>query len=244
MPRRADVPDYAGEFIHQTARSIIEALIVNDAEHFNRLFPIYFEASFKEARRLLPKDDVADVAERVQRFKVATAPILDVLEISGYSIIVSELRQSAEMWELARALWDGYLVDKAKMDFLFAVLQGADAPAMFSRELVRIAWRQQIQGLIADVPREDEVLGSAGYGIHVEHRVKHPSVLIRQLGVDLVGSFYRGVDVFAAMYFVRLPGNENAARSLRSSGLIESLAHRSSRGRQAPREEGDEEATD
>ncbi len=140
----------------------------------------------------------------------------------------------------------GMDISSIKRRWIFSLLFcRVRTPAMFSPgELVRIAWRQQIQGLIADVPREDEGLGSAGYGIHVEDRVKHPSVLIRQLGVDLVGSFYRGVDVFAAMYFVRLPGNENAARSLRSSGLIESLAHRSSRGRQAPREEGDEEATD
>jgi len=237
VERPSHIPDFSGEFLSQTAQTVVEAICRKDVTVFEALFPFFFGASIKKTSVLLRLANGRSQAEQISWVNLAMGPLLDLVELSGYSIVLSELRQTPEPWNTARTLWDRYLSDggagPTRMNFLKGALQTADIPGKsVPGELLRTGWRTWIHQLLRDVPVVDVVSGS--FGFHVDHRVQHSSALIRVLARRTFAGFYRGVDVFAAMYFVKLEGNEAAAYELRSSDLIDALQ------RESREEEGEE----
>jgi hypothetical protein len=237
VERPSHVPDFSGEFLSRTAQTAVEAICQKDVTVFEAVFPFFFETSIKKTGDLLRLANGRSHAEQISWVNLAMGPLLDLVELSGHSILLSELRQSPEPWNSVKALWDRYLLDETagppRMHFLKGALQTADIPGMsVPGELLRSGWRMWIHQLLRDVPVVDVVSGS--FGIHVDQRVQHPSALIRVLARRTFAGFYRGIDVFAATYFVQLAGNEAAADVLRSSDLIDALE------RESREEEGEE----
>jgi hypothetical protein len=236
--RPSHLPDFAGEFLSRTALTVLEAVLRNDVATFQAVFPLFFEASLKKTQRLLKLPSGGDQSAHLL---LAEGPLLDLLELSGFAIVVSELRESAEPWCTAKALWDNFLSDKKlgamRISVLKAVLESIDLPSMVAPgEVLRTGWRTELHHLLKQVPTASKVSG--GYGLYVEHGVKHASALIRILARETFAGFYRGIDVFSACYFVKLTGTHAGLR-IRSSGLIDELERE-----QQEREEEDTEEKD
>ena len=64
----------------------------------------------------------------------------------------------------------------------------------------------------------------------MRRRVQHASALVRVLAATPFGASYRGIDIFVAVYFATLEGNDAVARELRSRDLITRLRRESGRG--------------
>jgi hypothetical protein len=230
LKRPSHVPDFAGEFLCRTAQMVLEALCRNDVPVFSAVFPLFFQASIKKTTALLNPSEGDSRNEERQLVNLAMGPLFDLIELSGYANLISELHQSAEPWSIARALWDRYLLDETtgpkRMEFLTGALQMADIPALVAPgELLRTGWRMEVHRLLKGLPTTRVVHG--GYGIHVEERVNHASALVRVLAREIFAGFYRGIDVFSATYFVKLAGKEAAVSELRSSNLIEAIQRES-----------------
>jgi hypothetical protein len=224
------IPDFAGEFLSRTAHTVLEGICETENKIFSAVFPFFFEASIKKTGVLLRSDVDSTSTDPTQRFNLATGPLLDLMELSGYTILVSDLRESPEPWNTAKALWDQYLSDErsapTRMRILSGVLHVADIPMMFSPgELLRTNWRMRIQQLFRDIPVRRVVSGSVG--IHIDHRVEHSSALVRVLARQTFAGFYRGIDVFAAMYFVKLASSDITALRLRSNDLVDAIQRES-----------------
>ncbi len=128
------------------------------------------------------------------------------------------------MWDAAQLLWDGYLNQKARISMLLGVLLISETPGQFAPgELLRTSWRMEIQRLLEDVPSEDDPPIYGPLPLRRRSGIQHPSPLIRTIGEVRMGSFYRGIDVFTAMYFVKLSALD-AAVKLRANGLIQRLS--------------------
>lgn len=248
VPRRSHVPDFAGEFLSRTAQTVLDAITRNDVKVFQDVFRLFFKASIRKTTILLSSGEGSSEPEQVQRFNLAMGPLLDLVELSGYTIVISELRQSPEMWNITKGLWGLYLTHKEsgakRMQFLRVALQTDNIPGMFAAgELLRTNWRMRIQALFTDLPVE-RVVSSSPLG--VRNRVRHNSPLVRILAGDTLPRLYRGIDVFVAIYFAGLPGNEAFASEIRAGGLIDALRRESRRNapKQEVKKEGSEDAED
>jgi hypothetical protein len=246
IERPPDVPDFAGEFLLRTALTVLQAIFRDDATVLRTIFPPFFEASVKKVVGLLPSGDGGNGVDALQQFNVAMGPLLDLVELSGYAILVSELRQTPELWNVARSLWDRYLGDDkdgpARMQFLRNALRIVDVPTLGARgEVLRTGWRMQIFQLLKDLPPGAAPSGEEPYGAVLRRRVEHASALVRVLARRPFGGFYRGIDIFVAVYFASLEGNDVVARELRSHDLIAQLQREHRRGAAGERSGGNAE---
>jgi len=235
VKRGSHVPDFAGEFLLRTAGTLLEAIWRNDLPTFGALFPLFFDASVNKVAALLHNGEAfANAAEQIQRLNVAMGPLLDLMELSGYAILSSELHQSSEPWGSGKTRWDRYLLEKdagpKRMQLISGILQLADVPMTAAPgELIRTGWRTQIHQLLRNVPVQEDFLGSAS-GIYRRQQVQHASALVRILARNTFSSFYRGIDIFVAMYFAQQLAGVLENLDLRASGLIDALRRESQRG--------------
>lgn len=230
LKRPSHVPDFAGEFLSLTARTVLEAILNDDMQTFVAVFPYFFEASTSMTVSMMSSLQGHNDLEQQQRLNAALGPFFNLLELSGYAKLASELRQSPEPWSTANARWDQYLSDQnggaTRRTVTISALRTADNPWMAaSGELMRTGWRMQIQQLLEGLPTEDIVHG--GVGIYIEHRVKHTSALVRVLAAQGLQGFYRGTDVFAATYLMKFPEHEGL--ELRCNDLHDAIARESER---------------
>jgi len=84
------VPDYFGQFVHTIGESLFEDILSQRLNEAKAVFPAYFSGSLALFDELKPPAGEFDVWFE-QRVQIAAAPILDVMELCGYSILFSEL---------------------------------------------------------------------------------------------------------------------------------------------------------
>jgi hypothetical protein len=244
VKRNSNVPDFAGEFLSRTAHSVLKAIRGDDFTTFSATFPWFFQASIKKAAELFPSPKVTDETERIQRFNMAAGPLLDLMELSGYALLVSELRQGSQLWSTTKALWDTYFREnetgRAHVQVMGAVLDSADIPlSMPAGELIRTGWRMQVGGLLREIPVENRLVPSSS--IIVEEVVQHPSALVRVLARDRIPGFFRGLDIFSAMYFVAYRTGQSRGRV---ADLLDLVERESGKRRNRKRNEIDAPAQD
>jgi hypothetical protein len=47
-----------------------------------------------------------------QEFKIAAAPLLDLMELSGYARLLADFHKNPDLWTEITRTWDGYLSNK------------------------------------------------------------------------------------------------------------------------------------
>ena len=173
--------------------------------------------------------------EQFQRFAVATAPIVYLVEISGFAMLASELHQGSAPWNSAQETWNQYLTDGEKGAFRISILNDAlrtaNLPGTIAPgEIVRTGWRTQAQEWVMRSVGLDQASVWPFFADGSEHRsVQHPSALVRAFAREAFPGAYRGIDVFAAAFFTRLPGAESSGRGFRFNGLVDALRRESNR---------------
>jgi hypothetical protein len=111
-----DLPDYFGQALTLGVEACYQACNENDVERLKKTLPVVFEASlvaFEKVRVV-----VQNWSQEDSKVVYATEPIINLLEISGYTRIYSELYQKPELWEVTKLLWDVYLVSVDAPQFI------------------------------------------------------------------------------------------------------------------------------
>ncbi|MBM7624272.1 hypothetical protein [Sporohalobacter salinus] len=198
--RSNDFPDYVGQFLHATAESIINALIEGEIEPIEKLFKPFFYGSINKFDSLKP-EELGDGGWRTtNKLKVAVAPLLDLMDISGYGLILSEFHEKDQLWKEIKKVWEEYLETSGESSFskekiFSSVVQlSENSLELSNRELVRTEWNQKIEKLFSSIP--EEYRG----GIPGEKIVLHESPLVRIFCDGGLGSLYNGIDIFVGMY--------------------------------------------
>ena len=112
-------PDFAGQFLHSVGEQLLAALVKNDENTVTAIFPAAFAGALRQYDRLAKTIDLSDWRGAVAS-KVAVAPILDVVQLSGYCILFSELHHNPALAHPVSQTWTSYL-DKStseSRDFL------------------------------------------------------------------------------------------------------------------------------
>lgn len=203
LPKTKRLPDYFGHAYALISDECYRAMSEGDEALFKQLFPTFFMASWEAFNQLKESPQFADPELRIG---YAAQPIGDMLDISGYAYIFSEL-DGKDFRRRVDGVWNAYfdsLQDAGSAASLLSLvtrLQDAPLSYRFPRDDMREAWRQDLERRLGDRGLL-EPLFSGGYQYDEADAEKHPSKLIRELvGGSML--YYDARDVFLSEYVMK-----------------------------------------
>ena len=219
LDRPADYPDFFGQFLHITGESLIEALGNGNLDLFSEIFPPYFYGSIMKFEQLKPSEDIADW-QREHRLKTAAAPIMDLIDISGYAKVFSELYNNDDYWKIVEETWNKYLTHSEltiKPEFFAAVISLAESGfGLGHRSGNRIKWKQIVEYELNKLEKREVYGLSRGRMSFASSStfVNHSSALVRLFAQGRHGSHYDGIDIFIEYYLktLNIPEEYNYGR--------------------------------
>lgn len=227
LARPDGFPDYAGQFLHTSGEVALEALLTNDADLLKSIFAPYMLGCLIRFDTLRPKSGSTDWRAK-QDFKIASAALLDVMDVSGYAKLLAEYHSNEALWRVVTDAWDNYLSSKggqSTIPLLSAVIAITDAAFEIPhRGILRTTWHQNINHRLADVPRHEEY-HRGHIGSHTE--IDHDSALVRIFVREPYGSFNDGVDIFIALYLHNLEGAKDMDFGWKRRDLQDSIERES-----------------
>ena len=199
-------PDFAGQFLHTSGEAVFDALLNNNLELLHGVIKSFVFGCLLRFESLRPKTGNSDWRTQ-HELKIALAPLLDAMDVSGYARLLADYHGNEELWNEAKDAWDQYLEGEEKpssVPLLFGAV--AITESCFEiphRGILRTSWNQKISRRLRDVPR-DEVYSRESIGSHTE--IDHKSPLVRIFAREPIGSLFDGIDVFIAFYLRKIDG--------------------------------------
>ncbi len=86
-PKPEDLPDYLGQFIHATGENLFDYLMNRNAKAAEALIRPYLVGTLVLFNNMKPSSPKVDIWTE-QKLQIAAAPVLDLLEISGYACCI------------------------------------------------------------------------------------------------------------------------------------------------------------
>lgn len=219
-------PDFAGQFLHTVGEALFFAMCENKCDMVETLFKRYFGGCLLQFGRLRPEEVGTDWHTQ-NNLKIAAAPLLDLMDISGYAYLLSDLHETPSLNEPIVIAWDTYLSIEGEEN----TLKSLAASVAFSesdfeiehRSTLRTRWKQIIQRLLRDVEREEVDFGvGVPYFLAGSETVPvHDSPLVRVFANSLEFLFYDGIDIFIEKYIRHREGGENLDFGRYRSGDLE-----------------------
>lgn len=203
-------PDFAGQFLHTVGEALLMAMCENDSDTIETLFKGYFVGSILRYQQLRP--ETTEPTSHIEHdVKVACAPLLDLMDISGYTFLMSDYHDEPRLKQPIIKEWSHALTKNPPMlslKGLAAVVSLSEAGfALPHRSMNRIRWQQTVSGYFRGVESQ-EILGRRY--IVPETVVKHDSSLIRTFAQFLDWhDLYDGMDIFVVKYILQCEDGED-----------------------------------
>jgi len=209
-PKSNNLPDYPGEFLDTLGNELFLNL-TNCNQQFLDLFPFYMNGSLLKYN-LLMSNSRPDTKNRHQVVNDAD-PLLDLMELSGLSLLFSEFHKDCKIWKFVREMWDGVLYDGEKKGNpeevnLATVLRSILALrkinlANTQREMLRTRWRQEAKEFIqSKITMKSVSRGEIGAG---PLQPQHDKPLVNIFAKEY--STVEGIDIFSDFYLHYFPVN-------------------------------------
>ena len=203
IARPESYPDFAGKFLHIVGEALLTAMCKNDLDTVQALFKRYFYGSQLQYNRLRP-EEITLALQMERNMKIAVAPLLDLMDISGYVYLLSDYHNAPCLKEPIIEAWDEYLAqDSGTLPLEFfatAVILTESAFEIAHRSENRIRWKRMIQHRLADVERREVTFGHVDFSISTKTVVIHEKPLVRIFAKNDDFLFYDGIDIFIAKY--------------------------------------------
>jgi hypothetical protein len=203
LPRSKHFPDYFGYAYALIAHECYVAMAKGDEERFKQLFRNFFISGWETFDQLKTSERFDDPE---LQFGYAAQSIGDLLDISGYAYVFTELDGKA-FREQVEEVWNAYFesvkdqMAAAKRLALVARVQGAPLSARFARDDARQGWKYGLERLLRDRGLLDRT-PSSRYMYEEDEDSRHPSKLIREIiGRDML--HYSARDVFISEYIMQ-----------------------------------------
>ena len=218
MSRPESHPDFAGQFLHTVGEALFTAMCENNCDMVKALFKGYFCGSLLQFEQLKSKESMS--AWQTERdLKIAVAPLLDLMEFSGYAYLLSDYHDTVCLKEPIVKEWNDYLDQDLvqsqlpQLQFLaVAVSLTESAFETAHRSINRTRWKQIIQQLLKNLERQEV---PPGPGIRhtyspPETVAIHKSPLVRIFARDSWGGYHGdGIDIFLAKYIRQREDGKN-----------------------------------
>jgi hypothetical protein len=212
IPSYEGIPDYFSRAVHIAGEKSYDALYENEQTNFLRIFPNYFFGTIRTFEVL--REKTADWHSE-QSVSIITDPLLDLVDLSGYAYLFSELHQNSDLWNICKNTWDGYLESSRneRSESFAGIINYKSREFMITpRGIIRTQWKMRIERLLESMPRITRLITTMSVVPHFESIIDHPSLLVKIYGGNRdwgISSFYNGIDAFVEFYFRAHPESEN-----------------------------------
>ena len=203
--RPQSYPDFAGQFLHTVGEALLIAMCENDCEIVETLFDRYFSGSLLQFDKLRSEEWGTDW-QNLNNLKIAAAPLLDLMDISGYMYLLSDYHDDHLLKEPIVKAWDKYFNEEQENQRLqslaAAVSLSESGFEIEHRGINRTRWKQMVERLLRNVERQEIPPHPNRITIDLEPDTVpvHESALVRVFARDLDFLFYDGIDIFLAKY--------------------------------------------
>ena len=158
ISRPESYPDFAGQFLHTVGEALFVAMVENDCELIETIFGHYFGGSLLQFDKLRSEELGTDW-QNLNNLKIAAAPLLDLMDISGYAYLLSDYHETPHLKEPIVEAWDKYLNEEQENQRLQSLAAAASLSEsgfeIEHRGINRTRWKQMIQRLLANVERQE-----------------------------------------------------------------------------------------
>ena len=195
-------PDFAGQFLHTVGEALISAMYANRPNEVQFLFRHYLSATLMLFNKIFPDGAPTDLKKQMD-LKIAVAPLLDLMDVSGYAYLYAAYYEEDALSEAISEAWDEYLNNKSQGRPRLSVLAAAlslteNSFELAHRSLLRAQWQQLAKQRFDDLERE-EAFHQGSFGLSGDQYVMHNDPLVRVFAADEY-PFYDGIDVFIGEY--------------------------------------------
>ncbi len=214
ISRPDSFPDFAGQFLHTIGEALFFAMCENEFEIVETLFQRYLGCSLLQFEKLRSKDLGTDW-QNLNNLKIAAAPLLDLMDISGYVYLLSDYHDAPLLKEPIVKAWDTYLSEASgsqRLQSLAAAVSLSESGIEIEhRSTLRSKWNRIIQEQLRNVKREEVDYGAGVSYILSEPKTVpvHDSPLVRVFARNLDFLFYDGIGIFIAKYVRQWEDGEN-----------------------------------
>lgn len=224
MPSKQNWPDYFGQCFSVLAEECNSSMAQGNEKLFGQVFPAFFYATLAAHDRL--RTDLAGRSDEAA-LVFMTEPIEDLLHISGYGLIYSEL-DGKKYWDIVKGLWDRYLdnhpAPQETVGFINTIVDYRQSIfAILPRAPMRTGWQQRLEKRL----REEKILSDdPDYPFMGESRTKpkHPSKIIQAIARGIMGTIlHNGQDVFLATYISKRPEASGSTLPRSAQDFLNSL---------------------
>lgn len=201
--RENDVPDFLGQIYTYGVEGCYQACFDNDNKTFIRLFPYVFNASLVEydSTRKNTKGWLLD-----SQISYSSEPLVDLLELSGYALIYSELYENKELWLTCKTVWDNYLstqnADEIIKHIIGVVSYRESLFYMMPRATLRANWELKLKHKLSEL---NLIHDRAEEYITGDKTKKHKSPLIRVVSGNSALLPVSSMYAFFAFYLEKHP---------------------------------------
>lgn len=197
------VPDYRGQFIQMLADDLVASAIAADAVQFAKLFGPYFVGCLAVSDALRPTAPTTALHVLEQQMHVSSAPLIDLMDVSGYAKLLSEYHKKPELWQPVQTTWDVFLEKTPNaLQILSSVVSLEQIHFRIPhRAMVRDNWETQVREELHKLPRRIVVVGHFS---QVEAFTHHSPLVRLVANSDAID----GVEIFVGDFLARKPGAE------------------------------------
>lgn len=224
-PRPDSYPDFAGRFLHAVGEQLFTAMLESDADTVASLFPKFFRASLVQFNLILEKSKDVPLRPDVVA-KLAVAPVLDLMHLSGYAILFAEFHRNQLLSDVVLKVWNEYLdagPAEAKVSFLASAISLTESAfELAHRSLIRTRWMQEVSNRLRQL--KSKAATESGVPYPIGKVIDHESDLIKVFARSELGSFYDGIDIFIEKCIRARPDLKETDFGYRRGQLGEDLA--------------------
>jgi hypothetical protein len=207
LDRPQAAPDFFGQSYTSVYQHAMFLLQRNRADEFARIFPKLFVGVMAAHDRLQKEQELigADVKAKIV---FGSEPIIDILDLSGYAKIYSELYLNPKIWEVCGGTWNRYFDENKNASELAKFFVGvyqyrSSLFSLIPRDILRTNWQLQLNQIL----REEDLVDDFGYrGAYDEDPpLEHWRPFIRAFCRNRHEPFESAVEVFLLLYVMGRP---------------------------------------
>lgn len=199
-------PDVFGQTYNTVCQEAYYALAENKKDMFVALFPLLFVGALMAFENL--REDLKDREVEVL-ISIASEPLLDILNLSGYAKVYSALYEQKEIWDVCISVWNNYLKDRQDKKELLKKFVGLQEFRkgqfkIFPRDYLRTNWETMLGAKLQEKNVIDDRLGfsSEPWG---RKDIDHKSPFIRALCRGRYLHHVSAPDIFILTYLLKQP---------------------------------------
>ena len=214
ISRPESYPDFAGQFLHTVGEALFVAMLENDCELVKTLFGRYFGGSLLQFDKLRSEEWGTDW-QNLNNLKIAAAPLLDLMDMSGYVYLLSDYHDDTLLKEPIVKAWNKHFNEEQENQRLQSLAAATSLSEsgfeIEHRGINRTRWKQMVERLLRNVERQEIPPDPNRITFDPEPDTVpvHESALVRVFARDLDHLFYDGIDIFLAKYIRQREGGEN-----------------------------------